>query len=520
MLATQKPRRTREYAGPTPHSVAIRAKMPSKLPPDHLILERRRHDDAREEAEAVTKYNALCDLKNDWERITDRRIQLNTVSRKVKGLMLEQEFTLEDRRERLRQLLAAEDAQYLEEMEASQETMLERQAKMRERAKFLKEKREKERLQVVAEKLDQRWREECEELRSTLTRRHMDEVCLERGEQLRIKADMDQQSQAEEKMYADLWHQDMLAKAAREEREAQERHARNQETLKTLQKQKAALEAKKQDAKRLKEEEGRLLAEERELRKMEEQRAQQEKLAKQQQAREDIATNIRLKTKRRAKEMQEELALDMNILEKLLSDSRNEAMEIAQRKKELREEDQRYREYLRQTAREDEERDREIDKLVDAEVQRQWQKRLDEWARQREARKRLMDNVLAVRRQQVEAKLAENAKAQIELQKERELMQAAMDEHKRLEEEKLAGIRRENLAYQDDLLGQLDYTRRQHEMDKDEEHREYLKGLEAEAEYQAKLKEALARPVIDKMHPMRRAHMAKRASGVPYEDLM
>ncbi|XP_071794477.1 cilia- and flagella-associated protein 53-like [Asterias amurensis] len=508
MLATQKPRRTREYTGPTPSSVAIRAKMPSKLPPDHLILERRRHDDAREEAVAATKYNALCDLKNDWERSTDRRIQLNTVKRKVKGLMLEQEFTLEDRRERLRDMLAAEEAKYLEEMEASQETMLERQAKMRERAKFLKEKREKERLEVVAEKLDQRWREECEELRSTLSRRHMDEVCLERSDQLRIKAEIDEQNKVHEQMYADLWHQDMLAKAAREEKEAQERHARNRETLDTLQKQKAALEAKRLEAKRLKEEEGRLLKEERELRKMEEQRAYQEKLAKQEQAREDIAMNIRLKTRRKAKEMQEELALDMNILEKLLSDSRNEAQEIAQRKKELREEDQRYRAYLKQQACDDEEHDREIDELVNAEVKRQWQKRLDEWARQREARKRLMDNVLAVRRQQVEEKLARNAKAQVELEKERELMQAAMDEHNRLEKEKLASIRRENLAYQDNLLGQIDYTRRQKEVGQDEEHREYLKGMEAEAEYQAKLKEALARPIIDKMHPMRRAHMA------------
>jgi len=493
--------------------------MPSKLPPDHLILERRRHDDAREEAVAVTKYNALCDLKNDWERITDRRIQLNTVRRKVKGLMLEQEFTLEDRRERLRDLLAAEEASYLEEMEASQETMLERQAKMRERAKFLKEKREKERLEIVAEKLDQRWREECEELRSTLTRRHMDEVCMERSDQLRIKAEMEQQSKDEEKMYADLWHKDIMAKAAREEKEARDRHARNRETLETLQKQKAALEAKRLEAKNLKEEEGRLLVEERELRKMEEERAYQEKLTKQQQAREDIATNIRLKTKRRAKEMQEELALDMNILEKLLSDSRNEAMEIAQRKKELREEDQRYRSYLKQQALEDAEHDREIDDLIDAEVKRQWQKRLDEWDRQKQARKRLMDNVLAVRRQQVEEKLAANAKAQAELEKERELMQAAMDEHKRLEEDKLAGIRKENLSYQDDLLGQLDYTRRQHEIEKDEDHREYLKGLDQEAEYQAKLKEALARPIIDKMHPMRRAHMMKRASSMS-EDMI
>lgn len=43
-------------------------------------------------------------------------------------------------------------------MEAKEETTLERQAKMRERAKFLKEKREAERLELVQEKLDRLFR--------------------------------------------------------------------------------------------------------------------------------------------------------------------------------------------------------------------------------------------------------------------------------------------------------------------------------------------------------------------------
>lgn len=55
-------------------------------------------------------------------------------------------------------MLLAEEQQYIDEMEAKEETTLERQAKMRERAKFLKEKREQERLKLVDEKLDQRWR--------------------------------------------------------------------------------------------------------------------------------------------------------------------------------------------------------------------------------------------------------------------------------------------------------------------------------------------------------------------------
>lgn len=59
---------------------------------------------------------------------------------------------------RLRQLLADEEDAYIQEMEDKQETTAERQEKMRERAKVLKEKREKERQAIVKEKLDQQWR--------------------------------------------------------------------------------------------------------------------------------------------------------------------------------------------------------------------------------------------------------------------------------------------------------------------------------------------------------------------------
>ena len=55
-------------------------------------------------------------------------------------------------------MLRAEEEQYLSEMESRQETVLERQAKMRSRAKSLKEKRESERLMFVQNKLEQQWR--------------------------------------------------------------------------------------------------------------------------------------------------------------------------------------------------------------------------------------------------------------------------------------------------------------------------------------------------------------------------
>uniref|UniRef100_H2Z3F5 Trichohyalin-plectin-homology domain-containing protein n=1 Tax=Ciona savignyi TaxID=51511 RepID=H2Z3F5_CIOSA len=250
MLATQRTRRTREHTGPTPHSVAIRAKMPSSKLPEHLLLERRRQEDLREEAILITKYNKKFDLKNDWERTTDRMIQKNTVKRRVKDIMEQRKLELDERRQRLRELLSLEEEEYVQEMEAKHETLEERQKKMTERAKLLKEKRETERKAFVQNKLDQQWREQCEELRGVLSRRHQDEVCIDRMQQLAVKSDLERRKQEEEAMYAELWEKDRLAKAAREERESQQQIERNRAMVDTLRTQKASLEAKKLEEKR------------------------------------------------------------------------------------------------------------------------------------------------------------------------------------------------------------------------------------------------------------------------------
>lgn len=55
-------------------------------------------------------------------------------------------------------MLQREEKQYTTEMASKEETVLERQARMRERAKTLKDRRETERLALVENKLDQRWR--------------------------------------------------------------------------------------------------------------------------------------------------------------------------------------------------------------------------------------------------------------------------------------------------------------------------------------------------------------------------
>ena len=70
---------------------------------------------------------------------------------------------------------------------------------------------------------------------------------------------MEDEKRQEEAMYARLWEEDMLAKAAREERDAKAAHQRNAEVLAVLRKQMAALEAAKEQERNLKEEEAQLL---------------------------------------------------------------------------------------------------------------------------------------------------------------------------------------------------------------------------------------------------------------------
>ena len=58
----------------------------------------------------------------------------------------------------------------------------------------------------------------------------------------------------------------------------------------------------------------------------------EEKRRKQEETRQMYARSLELKKEKEAKELQEQLAFDMKILEQLLEESRNEAMEQTQRK--------------------------------------------------------------------------------------------------------------------------------------------------------------------------------------------
>lgn len=74
------------------------------------------------------------------------------------------------------------------------------------------------------------------------------------------------------------------------------------------------------------------------------------------------------------------------------------------KQKDIREEDRRYREYLKKLKEEEYLREKELERLCDAEVEKMWEKRINQWKVEKMARQKLLEEVLESRKKQLEYK--------------------------------------------------------------------------------------------------------------------
>ena len=137
------------------------------------------------------------------------------------------------------------------------------------------------------------------------------------------------------------------------------------------------------------------------MRAVEEERGREEKRSRQREIRNTLDYSLKLKLKRQAKEVQEELALDMKILEELLVSTKNEAQETLARKRQRMQEMQQYRQHLIEQKKIEQMREKELDSLINVEVEKQWNKRVENWRMEKQARNKLMKDVLEDRKIQV-----------------------------------------------------------------------------------------------------------------------
>nr|XP_016852833.1 PREDICTED: cilia- and flagella-associated protein 53 isoform X2 [Anolis carolinensis] len=353
---------------------------------------------------------------------------------------------------------------------------------------------------------ERRKRETSEELRTQWSQKHMLEVCEDRLAQLALKEELNKQKAQEEAAFAALWEADRLAKEKRAMEDDQKRSRRNDDMLNMLNTQQAIAEAQRQEERRLKEEEAKLMQEDMQLMKLENERAEIERRRKLRECGSMLLESMKEKRKRFDEEREEELALEMKILDHILQESLEDTESQRQRKKELLKEQQTYRAYLAQQREEEKQREKEMDKLRAEDSAKMWAKRAEKAKALKTARDGLLREVMDTRRLQIEEKLQRNAREQEELFRDRELLNEAIQEHKRQEDEQYVRSVQQAKKYREDLKAQMDYINRAHASEKEELQREYEMAQEVERLLQEKIADVLSRPYMrmKDLHPLRR----------------
>uniref|UniRef100_A0A8C0MAP8 Cilia- and flagella-associated protein 53 n=2 Tax=Canis lupus familiaris TaxID=9615 RepID=A0A8C0MAP8_CANLF len=408
---------------------------------------------------------------------------------------------------RLRELLASEESGYFTEMQLKEETIEEKKDKMRDKTRLLKEKKEKERQDLVAEKLDQQFRERCEELRTKLFCIHQKKVCEERKAQIAFNEELKRQKLVEEEMFSKLWEEDRLAKEKREVEEARRQKELVENTRLGLNAQITNIRAQRQAEQQLKEEEARFVENDKAQVKLENEQAKLKKQKTKQEIRAALQKALLEKIEYIQQEYREEQDLNMKLVQKALQDLQEEADKKKQKREEMAREQEIYRQYVVQWREEERAQEKERDRILETEKEKKLAEKDKELRLEKEARRQLVNEVMCTRKLQIQEKLQRKAKEQEERAMEQERINEGFKELNCVEKENFA--RRSSLAqeYRKQLQMQMSYQQQAREAQKEEERREFEAGVAANKICQDKIREILSfHHVLPRnIHPMRRA---------------
>ncbi|XP_055516361.1 cilia- and flagella-associated protein 53 [Leucoraja erinacea] len=497
----------REIKGPTPCSVAVVEKYSGTRSQSKMVKETEQDIKCDTYKQFVEDFE-VCRRRNILAVEDERKELLCRIKNNLKKAMVFYVEHIEERRERLRELLEAEEKEYMNQLNLLGETRLEKQAKMRQQVKDLKIRRECDRQRLIAEKLDQQFREECEELRIKLSHQQVQALPKDWQAQREFKKRLHNQQKEEDYVFDELWEKDRIAKEERAEKEMREQHEKRQAILAGQLEQIAEADAKRMDQKQWKKQEGELMKETQRLLKLEDEWLAREKIQKQKELRDTLDTSMALKAKRVAKEQEEEHALDLKLRDEALREVADDVQAQMQKKMDLKREQQLYRNYLTQRADNEKLQEEETNRLIEAEMEKTIAKRNEQNRLKKEAQDSLLKEVMETRKLQVQEKLEKNTKSPQQLADERATLDAFVEDQKQVEDEKLAREKQIKKEFQQDLLGQINYQKQQREREKMEKQREDEAGILQEEAYLKKLQEALSKPEDDaeKIHPWRRKH--------------
>ncbi|UJR26910.1 hypothetical protein I4U23_008220 [Adineta vaga] len=501
------PIHNRDVPGPQPGQFGLLEK--PYRPQKNLVTKNREIEDIREAREKYNRAEKLELNKIQFDELTSTKSFNAQVRREVERRLNHVDHQLEDRRERLRDLLASEDAQYLQEATSSKESLAQRIGKMRQKAKRIREEKDSEHARLVQEKYDQRFRRDCAELRELQSKELDHELGNEHLWQMKEKFDRKKDQKAEEEFWTELWYNDIAKKKEREDRDVFEAKVKTDNMTKVIREQMQVVEDERILQKSKRKEHSEAAWTQFRAQKDEKMAEFQEKLRKQDEQKRILDTVLATKQRVQQRKAEEEQALEDKITDETRQATKNDEKDRFQRKLELRDESLRYRTYLEQRKIDEKRQQIELDRIVQAELDRQNAKRLEKVRAEKDKRAKLLQEVVEGRQQQLIERTERKAQEASEYQWQKDNIKNISEQVKVEDAEFEARNRHKRLAYRQDLFGQMDYEQRKKKEEENENQREFAEGMQTEVEYQKRLNFELQQTGVANPHPIRQWYSAK-----------
>ncbi|XP_033299468.1 trichoplein keratin filament-binding protein-like [Bombus bifarius] len=458
---------------------------------EHRLQKEREYEHLTKILEFENQTNSKIKKKSVWQRVQQAPIKLLSRTDDSPGLA-SFEDGVNARREKLRELLLKEEMGLIHEViYQAQHGDDARMDDMRRSIEEIRKEEEEKRLAVVAAKRMQQYIAQCPEIRNSRTKKSV--IDAKQGNLAQMAAN-EAKRQADKEL-DNLWHQLMLkeveAKKQREVEEAKRRCLTEQVNMTILANQvagKLALEEqKKQIHMEDREHMQRLIEElrEEELEKLEKERQKREELKK------DLQEQILVAKRKLAEQARHEAEMDRLRGIIAAEELAKEQSAIKESSAALRRELLAYIEYLEDLRKEEARRNLEVDKIIEKSMQDTACKRNLAVQKFKEARMKILQDVLRGREEQLRLK-CENDKKEMEArQLEKEMLEKQIESEAKL----TAYARKEKmekmLSYRKDLEEQWkraeDAKRREAEEDK----KMYLEEIKRQEEYQKLTEELL-----------------------------
>ncbi|XP_046575008.1 trichoplein keratin filament-binding protein-like isoform X2 [Haliotis rubra] len=393
----------------------------------------------------VSRRNHETDFRQKWSEASDHFNKMDIDASKKKTWMSDQSFqdsmdayksrtekdikalSLKRRRSKLAELIHEENLQFEAELRGYSRDNYSRMEEMRNRADGLKSAREEKRKHMADEKLYEHWKQNNPDIRKVEQSLLQEHVVNSWPDQVEEQRERMESARREKEKYEEEMELERQAAVEAEKQRAEEKLVEEKRLKEVLKEQMMELKKREEETAMLKYEQDSLQRQQWELEQLEDTRRRTEDARKKQEFGRILLRQHKAQLMRRSRQIQQELEQDHKLLEALLEKEEADLILHTARKEKAKADATWMKQVIEDQLRVEKAREAELDMLYQDEAARMWQKREADWEKEKQARERLMQEVLASRQEQISDKMLVIQQREEEILEQREQLVREME---------------------------------------------------------------------------------------------